>query len=40
MSDTTGLTVGYVVVTALYLGYWISLRIRLARIERRLGKAK
>lgn len=33
------LTVGYVFVTVLYLGYWISLRVRLAKIERKFGKA-
>ena len=38
MSNTTSLTVGYVFVTVLYVGYWLSLRVRLAKIERKLGK--
>jgi len=39
VSDTTSLIVGYVFVTVLYTGYWISLRVRLTKIERKIGKA-
>lgn len=39
MSNTTSLTVGYVLVGVLYVGYWISLRVRLAKLERKVGKA-
>lgn len=39
MSNTTSLIVGYVFVTVLYTGYWISLRARLSKIERKIGKA-
>lgn len=33
------LTVGYVFVTVLYTGYWISLRVRLSKLERINRKA-
>ena len=39
MSNTTMLTVGYIFVTVLYAGYWISLRVRLSKLERIIGKA-
>lgn len=39
MSNTSSLIVGYVFVTVLYVGYLVSLRVRLAKIERKIGKA-
>ena len=39
MSNTSSLIVGYVFVTVLYTGYWMSLRVRLSNIERKIGKA-
>jgi len=39
VNSTTSLIVGYGFVTMLYAGYWISLRVRLSKIERRIGKA-
>lgn len=35
----TSLIVAYVFVTILYTGYWVSLRVRLSRIERKIRKA-
>lgn len=37
MSDTTLLTVGYVLVTVLYVGYWLTLKLRLARAKQKRG---
>ena len=39
MSNETSLIVGYVFVTVLFAGYWISLRVRLSKLERKIGKA-
>ena len=39
MSNTSSLIVGYVFVTVLYVGYLVLLRVRLAKIERKIGKA-
>jgi uncharacterized membrane protein YciS (DUF1049 family) len=33
MSNSTLLTVGYVLVTVLYAGYWISLKMRLSKLK-------
>lgn len=33
MSNATLLTVGYVLVTVLYAGYWISLKTRLSKLK-------
>jgi hypothetical protein len=38
MTDTALLALGYSATSALYLGYWVSLRLRVARLERRIGK--
>ncbi len=36
MSNTNSLIVGYALVTLLYAGYWVSLRIRLAALARKI----
>ena len=40
MNASTDLIFGYVFATILYAAYWISLRIRLSRLERKVGRAK
>ena len=40
MNNTTNLVVGYVFVTVLYGAYWISLRMKLSKLERIVRKAK
>ncbi len=35
MSNATLLTAGYVLVTALYAGYWIALKLRVSKSKRR-----
>ena len=39
MSANSDLVFGYVFATVLYAAYWISLRVRLSRIERKVRKA-
>ncbi len=33
MSNSTLLTVGYLLVTVLYAGYWVALKLRLTKLR-------
>ena len=38
MSNTSLLTFGYVFVTVLYGAYWLRLKSRVAKLEKKVGK--